>query len=118
MNDRLLESDRFPYLPLQVAIGDEVWNVEALLDTGFDGAIVLPEALVPHESPPEGYSTWWLADGSMVDAPSYRGMVRVGQSDPIEVAITILGDEILAGRDLIAHFRIVLDHGRRLVVEP
>ncbi len=43
---------------------------------------------------------------------------RVGPSAAIPVLVTTLGSEALVGRNLIAHFRVILDHGQRLIVEP
>jgi hypothetical protein len=59
-----------------------------------------------------------LAIGSEVVAPYYSGQLTLRGHGPIEGLITLLGNEPIVGRGLIAHFRIVLDHGERAIVEP
>jgi len=41
-----LEKHRFPYLPVRLTVHDRSANVEALLDTGFDGTVVVPAHLL------------------------------------------------------------------------
>jgi predicted aspartyl protease len=62
----------FPYILLTVAIRNREERVEALLDTGFDGDIVIPPHLLTNGTPPESYLRWTLADGSTVMAPAYQ----------------------------------------------
>lgn len=38
-------SPRFPYLPINVVLGDRRLDVEAFIDTGFEGDLALPDAL-------------------------------------------------------------------------
>lgn len=59
-----VESERFPYLPLTLTVGEQTAQVEALLDTGFDGDIVVPLSLIANDQPPDEYRNWALADGS------------------------------------------------------
>ncbi len=67
-------STRFPYLPLHLEIGPH-WQIDtdALLDTGFDGDVALPPAMIGSIHPPADYLRWTLADGSTVLAPVYLG---------------------------------------------
>ncbi len=37
---------------------------------------------------------------------------------PLPAVVTVPGDELLVGVGLARHFRIVLDHGRQVIVEP
>ena len=58
-------SQRFPYLPLQIQIGSVSRTIEALIDTGFDGDLLLPPAMLPVGLDPARTATEWrLADGS------------------------------------------------------
>jgi predicted aspartyl protease len=113
-----LVCSHFPYLPVHFEARQRVDDVEALLDTGFDGALALPTDLVSNGQPPTGYSRWTLADGSTVSAPVYRGTVRVGPFGPFRGLITAIGDEPIVGRDITDRLRITLDHGQQLIVEP
>jgi predicted aspartyl protease len=74
-------------------------EVEALVDTGFDGALVLPGWPVPGGGSPDTHMTWRLADGSMVDAPAYAAEVHLlGLDGVYPVLVSILGDEAVVGR--------------------
>jgi predicted aspartyl protease len=70
-----VESERFPYLPLTLTLGEYAAVVEALLDTGFDGDVVIPLSLITVGKPPDEYRQWALADGSIVVTPVYYGTV-------------------------------------------
>jgi predicted aspartyl protease len=118
MTTARLASSHFPYLPIHLEVRGHTADLEALLDTGFDGAIVVPPGLVTNGRPPDQRSRWMLADGSEVAAPSYLGTVTLGSFGPYEVLITALGDEPILGRGLATLFRIILDHGREISIEP
>lgn len=111
-------SRRFPYLPIRLEIRLEEHDLEALLDTGFDGDVVVPRALVASRFPPDGHIRWTLADGSGLLAPYYVGTVRVGQLPPISAVVTVLGDEPLVGVGVARHFAVTLDHGRQVIIAP
>jgi predicted aspartyl protease len=74
-----LVSARFPYLPLTLRVRRYTTTVLALLDTGFDGDIVLPLDLLPAGLAPDAYFRWMLADGTRIQAPTYDGTVVMGQ---------------------------------------
>ena len=44
-------SSRFPYLPVQIGVGQTGHDVEALLDTGFDGDAILPSDMLVEVEP-------------------------------------------------------------------
>jgi predicted aspartyl protease len=111
-----LESAHFPYLPLRLEVGSRSHDVEALIDTGFDGPVAVPPERVANGDP-DDYQRWTLADGSVVYAPLYIGLVQVGDVGTVEAAITALGDEPLVGRGITDRFRLILDHGERVIVE-
>lgn len=49
---------------------------------------------------------------------AYEGSVRIGTVSIAPVLVLALGDEVIVGANLIKHFTVTLDHGRRLIVEP
>jgi predicted aspartyl protease len=110
-------SDHIPWVPLGLVVRDAQLELEALLDTGFDGDLVVPEYLLRDVGAPDGYQRWMLADGSRVRSLSYLGVVRVGSLGPVPVVVSVVGSEPLVGRSLSDRFSIWLDHGRRLVIE-
>ena len=117
LNGRLV-SDRYPYLPIRPDVGYGPQELEALLDTGFDGDVVVPLALIARGRTPGGHHRWTLAGGSEVVAPLYFGMVQLGRTGPFPILITALGDEPILGLGVARRFTITLDHGRRVIVEP
>ena len=112
-----VESRRFPYLPLSIHIRGRRITVEALIDTGFDGDVVVPRDLLADDLLPDSDTRWWLPDGSAISAPSYDGVAQIGQLDGVDVTVVSLGDEALVGRGVIDRYRLILDHGVRVIVE-
>ena len=118
LNGERLVSSRFPYLPIHVKVGPHELDIEALLDTGFEGYVMLPVGTVGGGQPPDGHVRWTLADGSAVHAPYYFGEVRVGAHGPFAALMTTLGSTPLVGQGIARQLIITLDHGRRVIVEP
>jgi predicted aspartyl protease len=118
MNPQRVVSNRFPYLPVRLHVGNQTHDLEALLDTGFDGDIAVPAALVAGLANPLGYFRWSLADGSGISAPYYEGALRVGPVGPFAVAVMELGAEPIIGVGAIEELVITLDHAQRVIVEP
>ena len=118
VSDGQVISHRFPYVPIRLQVRGREALVEALLDTGFDGHVVVPASLMTNGAPADTHYTWTLADGSEVSSPTYRGTVQIGSFPPVRVLISVLGDEPIIGRALTNHFSIHLDHGRQVIVEP
>lgn len=112
-----LTSSRFPFLPVRVQLGQQTYDEEALLDTGFDGGIAMPPFLLAGQEP-DWYQLWTLADGSHVTAPVYRGAVQLGDFEPIPVPVVALGDEYMIGLGILRHFAVTFDHGERVIVNP
>jgi predicted aspartyl protease len=113
-----LVSNRFPYLPVHLEVRRGVHDVEALLDTGFDGDVSLPPAMISNGGQPDGHQRWILADGSTVLAPYYLGTLRIGTIEVPGILVTAVGDEPLLGRGILTDVTVTLDHGRRVIVEP
>ena len=119
MNQRLVSS-RFPYLPIRVYGREIYYEGDALMDTGLDGGVVLPSGYLPVNVPARRQRRWILGDGSPAEAPTYIGRVAVDGFPllPFPIAITIMGNEPIIGVEVIRHFSVILDHGRRVIVEP
>lgn len=113
-----LVSDRFPYIPLTVMVRGRRASGEALLDTGFNGDLILPTAAVASTARPDGFLSWRMVDGTPIQTPIYRGTVQISTLATLDVVIAIVGDEPIIGRSLLDRFTIILDHGQRVIVEP
>ena len=117
MNPRLI-SARFPYIPMTVTINQVSTSSHVLLDTGFDGDVIVPRHLAATAGAPNSYEQLILADGSAVYRPLFLGTADLGPLGTFPVEVVALGAEYLMGRGLADRFRIVLDHGRQIIVEP
>lgn len=117
MNNRRLVSAHFPYLPIHLQLRRTRQDMEALLDTGFDGDVALPSELIIDGDPPDGHQRWRLADGSTVRAPYYLGRLRVGSVEIAPVVVTAMGDEAIVGTGILDEFTVILDHAQRLIME-
>lgn len=113
-----LESERYPYLPLAISAGERIIHVDAVLDTGFDGDIVPPVRAFADNLPPDDYRTWELADDSVVAPPVFCGSVQLDSFAPVEADVVLLGDEPIVGRGISDRYRVILEHGERVIVEP
>jgi predicted aspartyl protease len=112
----VIESREYPYLPVTFQVRDVEETIPALVDTGFDGFLVLPEAYLSRLGDPDFVGRWILADGSAVGAAKFRGSVRItGLRELVQASITCLGAEIILGRAIVDHFAVTFDHGRRIV---
>jgi predicted aspartyl protease len=115
-------SSHFPYLPVAVVLNKRTETVEALLDTGFDGDVIIPEGLMTNGKPPDSYLRFTPADqATSVLAPAYLGRVEVaelGDTGEYAAIISVLGTEAILGRNLARRFHITLDHGRHVMIRP
>ncbi len=118
MPDHQVVSDHFPYLSVRLLVAGQSIGAEALLDTGFDGAIVIPAHFLGSEIQPDSHAPWTLADGLEVVAPVYIVVLRIGDLEPVRVVVTALGRETLLGRAVSDRYRIILEHGSRIILEP
>lgn len=113
-------NSRFPYLPVHIQIGISKinLNLEALVDTGFGGGIAIPKNIFDLSHLPYMTTHWVLADGTEIQAKAYLGYVVIGEFEPISCTIALLGDEPLIGREVVSNFKVTLDHGKKITLEP
>jgi len=109
-----LISERFPYLPVNIEAAGVRWTGDALVDTGFEGDVILPANIRPGV-PEEVSLPWRLADGSLAMAPGYRGTLRLGAST-LHVVVSLLGSEPILGINVVREFVITFERGQRLIV--
>lgn len=78
----------------------------------------MPPGLVTNGKPPDFYLTWSLANGSYIQVPAYLGTVIIGTIKFSPVVVGIMGDEPIIGIRIISAFKVILDHGRKVIIEP
>ncbi len=114
----MLVSNEYPYVQVRVTVGKYRLSYRALLDTGFDGYLVLPESLESQLGAPEFSVKTILADGSESMRPQFRAAVEiVGLNIGYVVRLMLLGDECLIGQGIIRQLKVTFDHGTQVVVE-
>lgn len=116
-------SSRFPYLSIKVKIGSEKnieqeLEIEALVDTGFNGGLALPKSSINSSITPDNDMTWQLADETEILTPAYLGSVQIGNLKSVNTTIIALGDEPILGTSVTNHFKLIFDHGAKIIVEP
>lgn len=114
----MLVSLDYPYLQAKLIVPHYETATRAYLDTGFEGYFVVPAAVSTSLGPPHYTVPLELADGSIVEAEAYLGLVEiVGLEETFTALIVSLGDEFLIGRGVIDRLRVTFDHGQRVEVE-
>jgi predicted aspartyl protease len=99
-------------------------ETEALIDTGFDGDVIVPSQMVSGSVVSDGLMQWKLADGSLladgsvIVSPVYLGTAQIAGLSEEPVTISAVGSETLIGSSLVRRFLVTLDHGARVVFEP
>jgi predicted aspartyl protease len=107
----------YPSLRIRYVAQGIAGNAVALLDTGFDGYLAVPEGLIG-ALPRPARRRVQTASGQVVRVPVYLGTVElVDQPGPIDALIIALGDEYLLGLATLNHFSVTFDHGRQVSVE-
>lgn len=83
--------------------------VEAAIDTGYDGFLTLPSALIRDlDLPFAGTARATLGDGNEVGMDLYLGAV-VWDEEPCEVLVLAAEGGVLMGMALLAGSRVTLD---------
>lgn len=117
MTPRLV-SQRSPFIPIDGLFADKRAHYEALLDTGFDGDVVVPEHFAVDLGPPNEFRVFRLADNTQTVCEVFFGQVELGPLGVFPVKLVALGNECLVGLRLAHRFAVLLDHGRQVVIEP
>ena len=115
----MLVSSDYPYLQIKVVVRNLFLTFRALLDTGFDGHLVLPVSCFDQLGEPDFRAGAMLADGISRITPQYWGGIEiVGLNVNYMGRIILLGDECLMGQGIIRRVKITFDHGKEVIVEP
>lgn len=110
---------RYPSLSVRFTIDAAIRELAALVNTGFDGYLVVPSALVSVLPPPAFGQPVETASGQVVAVRVFPATIEfVDVPGPFDGLAIALGNEFLVGLLSINHIRVMFDHGRQLLVEP
>ncbi|MFN3423035.1 MAG: hypothetical protein ACK40X_15075, partial [Armatimonadota bacterium] len=95
-------SQRYPFLEVDWQVRQHSERSQAYADTGFEGALCVPEDRRPHLGEAVTSVRVTLADASSQMQDIFRGTVAiVGIDEILPAAILALGDEFLLGRRIL-----------------
>lgn len=106
----------FPSLPVTVWALDQPNEGMALLDTGFEGDVIIPAHLGTGSSGPG--QDLILADESVIEAPIRGGFVQIGDLESVPAEVIYMGNEFIIGMGILHRHEVILDHGQRVIVNP
>ena len=111
--------DGTAWLPVEI-IGERIFRLQALVDTGFDDYLSLPGHLRRQARlRPVGYHLFELADGRVIRARIYLGRIRfAGESLDVPVVLS-RSEEAIIGVALFRRRRLTIRYRRRtILLEP
>lgn len=115
---RSVTSTTYPFLSIRIFLRSQRHGALALLDTGFTGHLVIPTSSLNGDlGVPDARIDWELADGSIIDAPVYLGVLEIIGLTSLPIVITVLGDDYILGRGVLDRFKVILDHGQQVIIE-
>lgn len=109
----------YPSVSIRVTVQGSTRKVTALIDTGFDGYLVVPADLAPLGRDTRYRERVVTASGEVVPVPVFPATVEFADAPGLFDAMAIaLGDEFLVGILSLNQIRLTLDHGRQVMIEP
>ena len=114
----MIVSENYPYVQVRLSVREQQFEVQAYIDTGFDGYVIVPDWYGLMLGLGDYVSRWRLGDGSEVEAEDYLGTAEiVGLPMAIPARISRLGNEFMIGRGIIDHFRVTFNRGQTIEIE-
>lgn len=110
MTTGFITPDHEPALSLEIRGPEGSRSFEAVIDTGFNGALTLPPAWIDTLGLPQtGEVPIVLADGRQIVSPVYTGYVLLDenayQASVAEAPVPLLGTDLLWGFSLYVEFQ-------------
>ena len=57
-------------------------------------------------------------NGTMGEALIFNGAVQLSDFAPVQAELIALGDDFIIGTGILRRYEVILDHGRRVIVNP
>ena len=112
-----MTSGPFPYLPARVEVGGLSLVENAVVDSGFNWDFAIPVSRSVGLQPVK-LERIILANGIGVDAFVFEGRVQLGDLELVPAEIIAIGSNFVIGMGILRRYEVILDHGRRVIVNP
>jgi predicted aspartyl protease len=116
MAESITQRFPYPYLQVRCHIHQREFNVEALVDTGYDGGWVIPEPEYIGLPKPTREALLELGDGTRRISAEYVGTIALADKK-LQVSVLFLGNEYLIGREVVDQLRLCFHRGEYLEIE-
>jgi hypothetical protein len=103
----------YPQVEVIARIGTMDLLLEAWLDTGFEGGLMVPASLRHEILSPYDDAPFRLADGHQVRVPAWSGEVEIA-GHPFPCEIIGLGKQVLIGLEVLNQFDVEFSRGTEL----
>lgn len=115
----MVTAGRYPSLQVRFSIDGDPNEAVALVDTGCDVHLVVPQSLIATLPPPIRERRMRTVSDEIVTVPLYLGLIQIREVDgSMWGLIVALGTEYLLGLPLLNHYRVTFDHGQRVIIDP
>lgn len=105
-----------PLIPISLLLKNRPRRFQAVLDTGFNGYLSMPESVVQRSGWYfSGYEEYEIATGDRVRERVYLGEVIFDRQRFTTHVVTSRAEDILIGTRLLSHKTLHVDFKRRVV---
>jgi len=111
-------SQRYPFLEVDWQVGQHRERTWAYADTGFEGALCVPDDRRHRLGQAIATVQVTLADASSQVQDAFVGTIAlVGIWEILPILILALGNEFLLGRRVLDRYKVTFDRGWQVIVE-
>jgi hypothetical protein len=104
---------RYPEVQVILSIGTMDLEIEAWLDTGFEGGIAIPASMEHDILASAGESTVQVADGHQIIVPTWMGSVEIAEA-VFQCEVVALGSRVLLGLQVMDRMDVLFQRGARV----
>jgi predicted aspartyl protease len=101
----------YPLVEVCVSVGLHTFFGEALPDTGYVGAVIIPEEIGREVDVPVQRRVLTMADGYHRSVVSWMGLVAI-EEKVFRVRVNALGDQFIIGREVLDQMEICFRFGK------
>lgn len=103
----------YPLIDIGVVIGSQTYFGEALPDTGYDGAVIIPADTAIDVERPGEQSTLRVADGHVLTVEKWDGQIHIANRC-VNEEVRAFGDLWIVGRKVLDQFEVCFHFGKEV----